>query len=94
MLGTKESPGLTPRVIEELYGLTKSMHSYCEINISVYMIELYVDFIYDVLGQAKDIRKTAVNHLEIKEDASGMVYLPNVTKVRTNNPEELWKVIK
>lgn len=70
MIGSKDNPGIAYRAVEDLFNVAKKMSNYCEINISIYMIELYIDFIYDVLGQVKD-RKGINNsgHLEIKEDA-------------------------
>jgi len=77
MYGTKERPGITPRAIEEVYHVLSQMESFCDIKVSCYMVELYMDTLIDLLV-GKENKKPQQN-LEIKEDINGMVYIQNVT---------------
>jgi len=72
--GTDENPGLVPRSIVRLFEILSTMVNF-EIEISVYMVEIYLSELKDLLlkpgQQAKD--------LEIKEDKNGRVTIKNVT---------------
>jgi Kinesin-like protein len=75
MHGTPENPGITPRAADELFNLLSNMQNFCDINVSLHMVELYLDTLIDLLPQ-KGLKKPL--HLEIKEDIKGMVYIQNV----------------
>jgi hypothetical protein len=77
MYGNKENPGITPRAVDEIFCLASQMEEHYEVEISLYMIELYLDTLVDLLAP-KDFRK-APTHLEIKEDPNGMIYLQGVS---------------
>lgn len=75
MHGTPENPGITPRSIEELFSHASQLESTCDVTISCNMVELYLDTLIDLLPP----KGKKGQHLDIKEDIKGMVYIQNIT---------------
>ena len=83
MQGEGAHPGLTPRAIDEMFGLIQDMDNY-EINLKCYMVELYLDALADLLvpkGQPRD-------NLDIKEQSNGMVYVAGAYEREIHSVEE------
>lgn len=94
--GDKENPGIAPRSLAELYKTTEMMKEYYEVSIDCYMVELYIDKLYDLL-LTKDQKSSfkAPPQLEIKEDQStNMVYIQNAVRQDLPTYEEAMKVYK
>lgn len=74
--GTPDNPGLTPRSIVEMFDILKSMTNF-SIKLSCYMVELYLNSLHDLLLHKGQEEKP----LDIKESATGMVSIQNVTEI-------------
>lgn len=96
MTGSRENPGLTPRCIQELFDLMK-FKSHCDIKISSYFVELYMDSLIDLywpLDNKNKIRDAAGNlieapKLEIKMDSRKMVVVGNAVMKSAQSFNEL-----
>jgi len=88
--GTEEQPGLTPRSINELYGLISGMKQF-EVNLSCYMVEIYKGEMRDLLlpKNAKDRPK-----LEIRMNQQGQVQVKNVQIRQLKNMEDTNQVFE
>jgi hypothetical protein len=81
MTGSPDSPGLTPKAIDEIFRLIDE-RAHCVCKVTTYFVELYNDNLVD-LYWLLDNMKTKNNNeeppkLEIKVDAKKMVYIRNV----------------
>jgi len=84
--GNASNPGIAPRSFKELYRILSGMNNYTY-KVECYMIELYLDSLSDLLlpkNQKKDAQ-----HLDIKEDVKGMIYIQGATKREINNADDL-----
>lgn len=90
MQGTKENAGIMYRSFNEVFSLIEPLKSHCIININVYMVEIYMDNLLDLLSSKEN--KNA--HLEIKEDYKGMTYIHNVTTLNVQNQHDLEKIVR
>ena len=78
--GNPNSPGITPRAIDELFMLIENMPNY-NVLLKCYMVELYKDELKDLLlpkNQPKVL-------LDIKESASGMVVIQGVQEIEIHS---------
>jgi len=83
--GTQDLPGLTPRSIQELFGIISKMTTF-EVKLKCYMVEIYKGELKDLLipKAAKDRPK-----LEIKQDQTdGQVRINGVKMVELNTMED------
>lgn len=87
--GDDTNPGIAPRSFTEMYNIITAMNNYtCKLE--CYMVELYIDTLTDLL-LPKDMRKNPP-HLDIKEDAKGMIFIQDVTKYPIKNAEETRRI--
>eukprot|EP01017_Pseudomicrothorax_dubius_P031054 TRINITY_DN3924_c0_g2_i10.p1 TRINITY_DN3924_c0_g2~~TRINITY_DN3924_c0_g2_i10.p1 ORF type:complete len:797 (+),score=221.75 TRINITY_DN3924_c0_g2_i10:558-2948(+) len=95
MQGTKDHPGLTPKVIKEVFVRLEELRGTASWELSVSMLELYMDNIVDLLAAPKDPRKAQSSlPLDIREDVRGGVYVANAVVNFAETEEELHRVLK
>ena len=87
--GNDELPGLTPRGVGELFKILERQSGKTSSKVSVTMLELYIDDLQDLLGEAKTKVK-----LEIKKDPKGVVTVPGATIIPVNSARQLMEVIE
>lgn len=90
MQGTKENAGIMYRSFNEVFSLVEPLKSHSIINLNVYMVEIYMDNLFDLLSS----KENKNIHLEIKEDYKGMTYIHNVTTINVQNQYDLEKIVK
>jgi hypothetical protein len=73
-------PGITPRMITELFDLKNQMDNF-QVTFSVYMVELYLDHLRDLLVPKNAVKR---EQLDIKENAIGQVYVAGALVRITN----------
>ena len=56
MTGSPSSPGLTPRVVEEIFTLIKQKQ-HCKSNVTSYFVELYNDNLVDLYWLLENKKK-------------------------------------
>ena len=76
MTGSPELPGLTPRVIQEMFTLISKLKN-CEVTVSTYFVELYNENLQDLYFMLDNPRakKDDFPDLDIKLDAKKMVFV-------------------
>lgn len=89
--GSPSNPGIAPRSFTELYKILSAMNNYTH-RVECYMVELYLDTLSDLL-LPKSEKKGGV-HLDIKEDARGMVYIQGATKRVVSGPKDLMEKLE
>ncbi|XP_057858712.2 kinesin-like protein KIN-14I [Cryptomeria japonica] len=87
--GSEDDPGLTPRAMQELFDLMKRDSKKFAFSIKVYMLELYLDVLVDLLA----LKNKKPLKLEIKRDMKGMVTVENATFLTVNSLEEMESLI-
>ncbi|KAH9307932.1 hypothetical protein KI387_035843, partial [Taxus chinensis] len=87
--GSEDNPGLTPRAMQELFAIMERDSKKFSFSIKVYMLELYLDALVDLLAPKN---KKPVK-LEIKKDMKGMVTVENATLISVCSLEEMETVI-
>ena len=87
MEGSPEMPGITPRCINEVFELLEGMTRFTH-KVSCYMLELYVDNLYDLLLDRDTLRDDAPA-LDLKKDARGVMGVVGATVEDTATREEL-----
>lgn len=90
MQGSKEDPGIMHRSFIEIFRLLGSLKNQSTISISLYVVEVYMDNLIDLLGGKEN--KNA--HLEIKEDYRGMTYIQNITLINIQTLDDIEKYVK
>jgi len=70
-------------MFDELFSLIDQMDN-CEVSLTCYMVELYLENLSDLLRTKKNER---VN-LDIKENAHGMVVIPGAVELEITSVEE------
>ncbi|KAL4476410.1 hypothetical protein ABPG74_010143 [Tetrahymena malaccensis] len=92
MQGTRETPGITPRSVNELFNLLKPIQKTCKVTISAYIMELYMDNLIDLLAPPNSMMQ---KKLEIKEDyITNTTYVQNATIAEVTKKEELEQIIQ
>ncbi|CAM9233267.1 unnamed protein product, partial [Hapterophycus canaliculatus] len=89
--GKGDQRGLTPRVIEEIFGNIEKAKGALEVKVSCYFIELYLDNLRDLLFAMEHHRGTPPK-LEIHMDANKMVVVKNVVTKEIHSAAELMQL--
>lgn len=86
MEGTTESPGIIPRVLQELFHLS-SLDSSISFTFSISMLEVYLGSIRDLLAPRPSSRKYTASrcNLNIQTDSKGSVEIDGLTEVEISN---------
>ncbi|KAJ8529429.1 hypothetical protein K7X08_036264 [Anisodus acutangulus] len=86
MEGTTESPGIIPRVLQELFHLS-SLDSLISFTFSISMLEVYLGSIRDLLAPRPSSRKYTASrcNLNIQTDSKGSVEIDGLTEVEISN---------
>lgn len=86
MEGTTESPGIIPRVLQELFHLSSSDSS-ISFTFSISMLEVYLGSIRDLLAPRPSSRKYTSSrcNLNIQTDSKGSVEIDGLTEVEISN---------
>uniref|UniRef100_A0A8H8CJ53 Kinesin-like protein n=1 Tax=Psilocybe cubensis TaxID=181762 RepID=A0A8H8CJ53_PSICU len=82
MQGTRNEPGVIPRVVRAMFEKKASFHQY-QTSLSVSYMEIYKDEVYDLLVTRENAPK-----LPVRENDSGMVFVANLTKMEISGVEE------
>ncbi|GAX81265.1 hypothetical protein CEUSTIGMA_g8697.t1 [Chlamydomonas eustigma] len=85
--GNPQSPGLTPRGVNELFKIINRDAGKYTFSVSLYMLELYQDTLMDLLLPPQF--KSDPPKLEIKKDPKGMVTVQGATIVEVTSAKEL-----
>jgi len=85
--GDAKNPGLTPRIFEELFSILDSMDNF-EIDLSCYMVELYLESLKDLLKP----KKAEEVPLEIKKNAHGMVLVDGAHEIPIESLQQANKI--
>ncbi|XP_061819739.2 kinesin-like protein KIFC3 isoform X1 [Nerophis lumbriciformis] len=90
MEGVPEDPGLNPRALRLLFSEVMDKSPDWEYKISVSMVEIYNETLRDLLGH------NISDKLDIKmnPDGSGQLYVPGLTQVQVQSPEDINKVLE
>ena len=86
---TPEGEGLTPRAVRELFSIIRRNSQKLSISVQVYMLELYLDNLQDLLGDPK-----ASTKLEVKKTPKGNVTVVGAKVLAANSPEQLLEIIQ
>ena len=88
MYGTKEQPGIAPRTVSEIWDLIERDRAErgFEFSVKVYMAELYLDGLSDLLRDKDESDKGP--KLFVRKDSKGMVFIQNITEVSVNSATE------
>ncbi|XP_015079188.1 kinesin-like protein KIN-14U [Solanum pennellii] len=86
MEGITESPGIIPRVLQELFNLSSSDSS-SSYTFSISMLEVYLGSIRDLLAPRPSSRKYTASrcNLNIQTDSKGSVEIDGLTEVEISN---------
>ncbi|XP_015164426.1 kinesin-like protein KIFC3 isoform X2 [Solanum tuberosum] len=86
MEGITESPGIIPRVLQELFNLS-SLDSSISFTFSISMLEVYLGSIRDLLAPRPSSRKYTASrcNLNIQTDSKGSVEIDGLTEVEISN---------
>lgn len=86
MEGTTESPGIIPRVLQELFRLS-SLDGSISFTFSISMLEVYLGSIRDLLAPRPSSRKYTASrcNLNIQTDSKGSVEIDGLTEVDISN---------
>jgi Pyruvate/2-oxoacid:ferredoxin oxidoreductase delta subunit len=87
--GDAKNPGLTPRIFEEMFIILDSMDNY-DIDLTCYMVELYLENLKDLLRPKK---QTEVP-LDIKKNAHGMVIVEGAHEVPIESVSQANKIFE
>ncbi|CAK84158.1 unnamed protein product (macronuclear) [Paramecium tetraurelia] len=87
MFGTKQQPGVIPNLIEDIYAYIKRNNLDCSIIVN--SLEIYKENIIDLLNDQQGSLS-----LELKENASGQVFVQNLTNIKVQNMYELMNLIE
>mmetsp|Transcript_805 Transcript_805/g.1310 ORF Transcript_805/g.1310 Transcript_805/m.1310 type:complete len:360 (+) Transcript_805:515-1594(+) len=85
--GSEGSEGIAPRAMDELFRLIdegRNANTY-SFDVKCYMMELYLDVLWDVLLPAKQ----EASRLDIKKDGRGVVSVAGITTVPANSAQDL-----
>ena len=88
---TPEGEGLTPRAVRELFSIIRRNSGKLSISVKVYMLELYLDNLQDLLSDPKD---KATQKLEVKKTPKGNVTVVGAKVLAANSPEQLLEIIQ
>lgn len=91
--GNDQLPGLTPRGVTELFKTLERDSGKASYRVEVFMLELYIDDLQDLLAGKGD-RLMKAPKLEIKKDPKGVVTVPGVTTVEVTSARELMATIE
>ncbi|KAI0642491.1 P-loop containing nucleoside triphosphate hydrolase protein [Trametes meyenii] len=81
MQGSKQQPGIIPRVVQEIFRRTKSPNA--GVSLAVSYMEIYKDEVYDLLVD----RETAVK-LPVRENENGQVFVANLSMLPLSTIED------
>ncbi|CAD8169825.1 unnamed protein product [Paramecium octaurelia] len=87
MFGTKQQPGVIPNLIDDIYAYIKRNNLDCSIIVN--SLEIYKENIIDLLNDQQSSLS-----LELKENASGQVFVQNLTNIKVQNMYELMNLIE
>lgn len=91
MSGVPSLPGITPRTVIELFDIQRRDAGKFRYTFTFYMMELYKDFLVDLLYTGNDDGRPKLN---IKKDQRGVVYVEGTTVKPANSREELEGLIQ
>ncbi|XP_068187420.1 kinesin-like protein KIFC3 isoform X2 [Antennarius striatus] len=88
MEGVEDDPGINQRALRLLFSEVKEKSDW-DYRISVSMVEIYNETLRNLLGE------NTSDKLDIKmnPDGSGQLYVPNLTEVPVQNPEDINRVL-
>ena len=100
MVGAPGMEGILPRAMRDIYAKKAEMAAEYDMNVKCYMLELYNDQLLDLLVSKADKKQRRNNgdkeeHLQIKKDASGMIFVPGSTVVdcaTLSDLEQCWEL--
>ncbi|KAJ3515071.1 hypothetical protein NLJ89_g1995 [Agrocybe chaxingu] len=82
MQGSKQEPGVIPRVIRGMFDKKNSLKQF-QTTLSVSYMEIYKDDVYDLLVDRENAPK-----LPVRENHAGMVFVANLTSAPISNVAE------
>eukprot|EP00903_Cladosiphon_okamuranus_P011418 g10760.t1 len=89
--GKGEQRGLTPRVIEEIFGNIEKAKGNLQVTVSCYFIELYLDNLRDLLWAMEHTRGTPPK-LEVHMESNKMVVVKNAVTKEVASAAELMRL--
>ena len=96
MSGNKMYPGILPRAITSLFHDLKLNGNKFEYKVSLYMAEIYLDEIIDLLHKhgKKSGSGAKDKKLKVKKDAKGRVYVEGISTCSPSTAEEVMHLIE
>ncbi|CAA7268260.1 unnamed protein product [Cyclocybe aegerita] len=82
MQGTKQEPGVIPRVVRGIFDKKNSLKQF-QTTLSISYMEIYKDDVYDLLVDRENAPK-----LPVRENHAGMVFVANLTSCPISNVAE------
>ncbi|CAG9859329.1 unnamed protein product [Phyllotreta striolata] len=81
--------GIIPQAIVDIFNFVKDNFSY-DFNITASFTELYQEVLYDLLSDKPRDQCT----LDIREDSSKAIYIPNITEIEVNCVREVFEILE
>jgi len=88
-----QSPGIAPRAFQDIYTKIDELGKGYEVNVEVYMVELYCGELLDLLAPKRN-SKDSSKQLKIRKRKDGMVYIDGLTYKNSKSGDELYELFE
>ena len=90
-----QSPGIAPRAFKDIYEKIGELGPSYEVNVEVYMVELYCGELLDLLAPKRNsTNHDAKKNLKIRKDQKGMIFIENLTYRKSASGDELYQLFE
>jgi hypothetical protein len=97
MSGIRSNPGVQPRAVEEIFSIVKRDQGKFDYKISVYMVEMYLDGLNDLLkglpGGETLGKLDRKGNLKVSKDTRGRVVVGGVTQMFATTAEDMANIL-
>jgi len=92
MMGEKDSPGIIPRLVQDVYSFIDEHYENDESKLNHYA-EVYVSYVEIYLEHVKDLVKPQNKNLRIREDSHG-IWIEGVCETRVMSEKDVMEVME
>ncbi|VUZ44948.1 unnamed protein product [Hymenolepis diminuta] len=82
ILGTQECPGISQRVVTDIFGLCDQLKDIWKTEVSITMFELYIGIIYDLLA-------TQITQVKLSGNGSNVKFVNAVERITTSKEDTI-----